>query len=474
MTEVSITQKTTQKSTKKLSNWLPYISLGILGNAIVWGLVFAYLKILPPTYTSKWGVMILGTDPKITISLSQVGQASEPSQNTRPQEYQDPRSDYVYIATSPSVLEKAAAKVDLSLEDFGEPNVTTDTKSALIAFEITGETPEQAQQKSLALYEVMTAEIERLRQAELQRREDAIQATLKGSQQRLDEARAKLANYRGKSQLNADEQIKDISNNIEQLRRSKIELIAQSQGLSKRLEQLATDVNISDQEAREVYLIQADEVYQKYFEEYGKLSQNLIDLSAKLGPKHPNVVEKQKEVDSALEALIARGSFLLNKPVSQEYLIRLSSLGLDPQLKTIREGIFKDIVTNRADQQYYTAQLQVIDQEIVKLEQKLSQLSQDQLVIDRLEVDVSLAEAIFTATIGKLDLGQGDIYSIYPPIQLVVEPNLPNEDDPTTPDTKLGLLGGAAGTFLVISGLALLWWERKISQEAKGWLSKED
>ena len=87
---------------------------------------------------------------------------------------------------------------------------------------------------------------------------------------------------------------------------------------------------------------------------------------------------------------------------------------------------------------------------------------EEQRVIDQIKVELELAKALLTSTSAKLELGTGsNIYAFYPIFQLTVPPNLPDEDLPTTPKKKIALVGGLAGSFLIISGLMLLWWERK-------------
>ena len=69
-------------------------------------------------------------------------------------------------------------------------------------------------------------------------------------------------------------------------------------------------------------------------------------------------------------------------------------------------------------------------------------------------------------------MGKEHVYSLYPPLQLIKEPSLPKENQPTSPNLRLLLLGGMAGSFLVTTGLILLWFERQPASLSTPNLSK--
>lgn len=449
------------KTRFKIARWQKYLFGAVVLNSLVWGAVYAYLEFLPPTYISKWAVIVLGPDAGVKISINDVGQAQS-DQGDRPQSFQDPRSDYVYIFESFAVLDRVAQKMDMSVDDFGEPEITTDKESALISFEVEGETPEQAQEKSRLLYQFWSDAIEKLRQAELQRRQKISKETLGEARRKLDDAQRNLARYQFNSGFSSEEQIKDLSVNIEQLRRKKAELTAEEDGINKKVQQLSKDVNyLSDQEVRDAYLLEADQVYAEHFEQYAAISGELINLSSQLGSQHPQVIEKKAQLEKSQAMLLERASYLLNRPVDQRTLLYLNSLILDPKAKTTRQELFKELVTTRAEKESISSQKQQLDRQISLLENRLQGLSQKQLTVKKLEVDYRLAEAVFTATLADVDVADKDIDSIYPPLQLVLEPTLPDEDDPTSPDSDLAILGGIASSLLLTTGVLLLWWEMK-------------
>jgi DNA-binding NarL/FixJ family response regulator/uncharacterized protein involved in exopolysaccharide biosynthesis len=437
-----------------------YLGLGLLLNALVWILALAYLKLTPPTYTSEWGVKTLETDSGVEVVLPDGGKATSTSKGWSPPSEQDPRNDYLYIAGSSDLLSKAAKLVNMSEEDYQEPSITVDEENGIIAFEIDGKTPEEAKEKALAFHQIMTEEIRELRESELSRQSGETQTTLDAAREKLIAAQEKLSEYRAASGINTDEQIQNLTTNIEDLRRQKSEVEAQKKGFASRSTQLGTDVErLSSPQATDAYKLEADGVYKQYLAQYAQTKGSLINLRDRFTPEHPLVKEMEAQLKTNESALKSQAASVLGRTVSIQELNQITPLTLDPQTQLTREGLQQDLVSNRAEWQKLTAQSQELDRQIAQLEARLRSMSQDQSKIDNLKRDLQVAEAVFASTLAKLDLGQDGIYSIYPPLQLVTKPNLPEK--PSNPTPQSAIMGGLAGSFLVTTGLALLWFDQK-------------
>ena len=100
---------------------------------------------------------------------------------------------------------------------------------------------------------------------------------------------------------------------------------------------------------------------------------------------------------------------------------------------------------------------------MAKLESRQRNIAQEKLTKDSFQRNLQVAEAIFTTTLAELDLGKENVYSLYPPTQLVKEPSLPQENQPTSPNLRMLFLVGMAGSFLVTTGLMLRWFEQQPS-----------
>jgi uncharacterized protein involved in exopolysaccharide biosynthesis len=456
--------KAPRRSADGLST-LGYLGLGLLVNTLIWGLALAYLKLSPTTYRSEWGLNVLGSEPGVDVTLPGGGRtAAAPSgYDASPK---DPRTDYVYLAKSPDIIKAAAAQVGVSVQDFGDVEITTDEDSSIIGFVTKADTPELAQRKARALNVVLDRRIDQLRRAEVLRREREAKTNLEAARTRVETAQNELASYQAKSGLSSEAQIEDLAVGVEQLRREYAQAIAQERGLGSQVDQLSDDINESSGGAADAYRLQGDPVYQEQFQAYGVIAAAYSDLSSQLGPEHPQVVTKRAELEGSAAALEARGSFLLGRPVDQSVLTQLAPIAIDPRVEASRGDLFTEAVTNRASQSGLQSQTKELFNQILDLEDRLRRLSQDQFTVDRLQRNLEVAESIFATSVAKLNLNQGDIDSIYPPIQLAAEPTLPDRDKYISPSPAVAVGGALAGSFLATTGLLLHWANRKNSAEA--------
>lgn len=448
------------KQTQKKPNLKKYLGMGVLLNSLVWISALAYLKLTPPTYSSQWGVKILETNSGVEVILPDGGKASPAAGGWTPPSAQDPRNDYVYVATSPDLLAEAAEVVDMTAEEYQEPTIKVDEENGIIAFQIEGDSPQEAKAKAIAFHQTMTSQIQELRRAELDRQEAETQTTLAEAKAKLVTTQEKLSQYRAESGISTDEQIKNLTDNIESLRRQKAELAAQQKGLGNRYVQLNGDVsNLASPNTGDAYKLSADLVYQQHQTRYAQLQSSLISSLDRFTPDHPVVQEKKAELNSTANALQKRATQLLGRSVSINSLTQIAPLALDPQSILARDGLQQDLINNRAEWQRLKAQNEELSVQINSLEARLRNMSQNQFKVDSLQRDLQVAETVFAATLAKLDLGRENIYSIYPPIQLVTQPNLPEK--PSNPSPGAVFMGGLAGSFLITTGLTLLWFDQK-------------
>ena len=437
-----------------------FLAMGILLNSVVWLSAFAYLKLTPPTYTSQWGVKILEIDRGVEVVLPDGGKASPAAGGWTPPTGQDPRNDYVYLATSPDLLASVAELANQTVEEYQSPQIDVDEANGIIAFQIEGSTPEEARAKAQGFHQTMTQQIEDLRKTELARQSGETQVTLAEAKAKLDAAQAKLSEYRAESGISTDEQIKNLTDNLENLRRQKAEFTAQQSGSAKRYRELSKDIkSLAAANTGDAYKLAGDSVYQEYRTRYAQAKSSLTNLGDRFTSNHPIINNKKIELNSIGKAMSQRASQVLGRPVTLATLARIDSLTLDPQNVLAREGLQQDLLGNRAEWQRLKAQNQELSLQIDTLEARLRNMSQEQFKVDSLKRDLQVAETVFAATLAKLDLGQENIYSIYPPLQLITQPNLPEK--PSNPKPGSMFMAGLAGSFLVTTGLGLLWFDRQ-------------
>lgn len=436
---------------KDIAYWFPYLFLGLLANAGIWVGAVMYLKLKAPTYTSSWAINVPVTTPGARVSLPDIGQTSFESASPYSVSTQDPRQNYKFVAESEPVLKAAAAQLNIPPEEFGAPKIRLSDSTSIIGFEVKGSTPEQARNKSHALYRALQARVNELRVQEFVQRDASFQSSLAASQKKLEIAQRRLSDYKAQSGLNSNDQLKALSDNIEALRKQKAEISAQQQQSNAHMRELASGLNLSEREAAEAFDLQSDQIFQQNLKNYSEASSNLVALNAKFLPNHPTIIAEEAKRDGARVALINRSKSLLGRPVSQEMMqkLNLSSGGGG------RESLFQELINVQAENRGFQSQAQETDRQIILLENRLSGLSQKETTLEALKRDLQVAEAVFTSTLANLDITRSNAFGSYPLLQMVAPPSLSKA--PSSPKKDVVLVGASAGSLLITSGILALW-----------------
>lgn len=463
MTDFVKVSESFPKSVVKRSPWHFYLLLGLLTNAAIWGSTFLYLKAKKPVYSSTWSVSLPGSASDVNVSLPNLGQASY--QNTSPYSIstQDPRESYQFIAKSEPVIKAAAEQLKTSLEEFGSPRIKIINNTPIMQFEVRGSSPEEAQQKSFALYKALQSRLNELRVQELAQRNINVETALSAAKNKLTVTQRAVSEYQVRTGLSSSEQITQLSNNIEQLRKQRAEVLAQQKEIAARLEQLSANLSLSAQQAADAFVLQSDQIFQQNLKDYSEANATLVILRSKFLPEHPSVIAQKAKQDAAKTALINRSQSLLGRSLSPDILkaLNLSTTNAG----SAREKLFQDLVTVQAEQKGLQAQAQEINQQITKLEDRLKLLAQNGSTLDALRREMQVAEAVFSSTVAKTDIGKSNGFGSYPLIQMITEPSL--ADAPSSPKKKLILLGAASASFFTTSGLVTLGLRKR-----KRWMSQ--
>ncbi|OKH21129.1 GumC family protein [Chroogloeocystis siderophila] len=442
------------KSTHKKNRWSYYLLIALIANAAIWGSALLFIKLKKPVYTSTSTATLPETKSAANVNLPNIGQAyyenSSPYANSS---IQDPRETYKIIAESEPVLRAAASQVNLPLEDFGKPRVKIVLNTTLMTFDFKGSTPEEARNKSLAFHQAFQTRLNQLRAKEIAQQDKGFQSTLDSAKQKLQDAQQKLSAFKANSGLVSNEQLRDLSANIEQLRRQKAEVSAQQQQISSRVGQLSANLNISSQQAADAFALQSDQIFQQNLKDYSDASASLTLLNAKFLPDHPTVIEQQAKRDASRTAFLSRSQELLGRSVDEQAVQQYALNQANSQ--SAREALFQGLVASQAEQRGLKAQAQEIDRQIAILENRLKNLAQNESTLDALKRDVQIAEAVFSSTLTKLDISRANAFGSYPLIQMLSEPTL--AESPSGPKPELVLLGAALGSLFINTGITLLY-----------------
>jgi uncharacterized protein involved in exopolysaccharide biosynthesis len=457
MTESIRISKAYSKPAVKQGRWEIFLVIGLIANAAIWGAALLYLKVKKPTYTSTWAVTLPGAATDANVNLPNIGQASYQNSSPYGIATQDPRQNYKFIAESEPVLKAAAAQLNLTPEKFGKPQIKLADSTTIMEFAFKGATPQEAQNKSFALYNALQLRLNHLRVQEGVQRDVGFQSALSSSKRKLEIAQKRLSDFKAGSMLNSNDQIKALSDNIEQLRRQRAEVVGQQQQASGRLEQLSTNLNLSAQQAADAFTLETDQIFQQNLKDYSSASSALVVLSSKYQSDYPAVVAEKAKQNAAQTAMLDRAQSLLGRPVSQATLQQLNINSSNSG--TGRDRLFQDLVTVQSEQRGFQSQTEGINQQINQLEARLKGLAQQETTLDALQRNAQVAEAVFSSTLARLDIGRSNGFGSYPLIQLLSEPTLPKT--PSSPKKEYVLLGAVLGSLFLNAGLVSLWLRRR-------------
>jgi DNA-binding NarL/FixJ family response regulator/uncharacterized protein involved in exopolysaccharide biosynthesis len=435
--------------------WKRYLILGVALNTLLWAFSITALKLKRPVYTSSWTLDLPAARTDTVLEVPGVGRAAQ----TNDSPYSnfmvaDPRTNYKDLLEGQEILVSAANAMKEEPEEFGAPRIDVIPNTTLIRLSVTGFSPTEARQKAIILQNAFEAKLGTLRKQEISQKSQNLKGSLDAAAERLKLAQQRLSNYKVQSGLDSGDQLRDLSVNIESLRRQKSEVLGQAQDSSAQLQQLSSSLGVSPQQAGDAFVLQSDAIFQQYLLGYSKTSAELGTLQSSLAPTHPKVIETLEENQASRQRLLDRGRKLLGREVTDATLKQINvSNGINSD--TQRSGLFQSLITTKGRAEGLKSQAQALDQQIRQLEGGMSSLSNKKSVLVSLERDVQIAEAIFTSTLGKLDLTSSNSSNAYPQVAIRSKPNLPKT--PSSPKVALILLGTFLASVLLSLGLTALW-----------------
>lgn len=430
-----------------------YLLLGLLANLTIWGLALMYLKFVPATYISKFAISLPSLTSSGKVNLPGIGEATYQDSSPYDSPARDPRENYKFLGLSEPVLKAAATKMNFSLKEFDKPQIKILDNATIIEVRLKGSTPEEARNKSLVFYQAFEEKLDQLRIQESVRRDVGVKNAVNSSQRKLEVAQKRLSDYRAQSGLTSDEQIKELTSNVEQLRKQRAELMAQQQLADGRSRKLSSNLKISSSQVTQSFALQSDQQFQQNLKNYSEASVSLEVLGSKFLPSHPAMIAERAKQDAAKNALLARSKSVLGRPINLTNLQQFNLGG--GSYASAKENLSQQVITSQVEQQGLEVQVKELDRQIALLENRLKNMARQDAVLSDLKRNTQVAEAIFSANLTKLDINKSDIVGSYPLIQLIAEPSL--ADKPSIPSKPIALAGAILGSLLSTTGIILYW-----------------
>jgi uncharacterized protein involved in exopolysaccharide biosynthesis len=431
----------------------PYLMFTLGSYLFIALIVFLYLS-KAEIFKSELELVLPGTGASSSVSMDNIGQIV--SQTSAPFSAGgfNPRVNYKEMLLSRGVLKLAREKTFLSALGFGQPKITLTEQTSILAVSITGSSAEQARAKGWALYQSLQEELNRLRADEISRRDVSIQEVLDEYRVRLNEARANILQFQEASFLVSQDQFTLLVTSLQSIKEKQLYVKAEAANLDNYSYGLSENLGVSSDLAGKAFLLQSDVEFRGLLKELDASTSILSEYQSRWGEGHPKVVAEQQRYDGARQALLLRSSELAGPHAANIFA------GSDMQMNPKRAQMFADLIEASARQKGAQAEIADLQRSELTLSDQLKIFARESAVLDRLQREFDLAEAIFTSAAARLEAGKADVFASYPLLQLLTEPSLPTEIH--SPIPALGMAAGLVGIIFITSGVTVLCNRRRI------------
>ena len=436
----------------RILKW-PYLVVCLCGYLFITLIVMLYLN-KAPVYQSELELVLPGTGASSSVALDNVGQVV--SQTSAPFSAGgfNPRVNYKEMLLSRGVLNLASEKTSLTAIKFGRPKITLTEQTSILAVSIKGSSAKQAQAKAWALYNSLQDELNRLRGDEVQHRDASIQRVLADYRVRLNEARGNILQFQERSSLVSQDQFSLLVSSLQTVKEKQLYLQAEASNLADYTFGLGKNLGISADLAGKAFILQSDVEFRGLLKELDVSTSQLSEYQSRWGDGHPKVIAEQQRYKIARESLLSRSNTIAGPHAASVF----SSLDLEMNPK--RAQMFADLIEASAKEKGIKAQIDDLHRSELHLQDQLKIYARESAVLDRLQREFDLAEAVFTSAAARLEAGKADVFASYPVLQLLTKPSLPTEIH--SPIPQLGLAAGLVGFIFITSGVTVLCNRRRI------------
>ena len=431
------------------NHWRRYLLGGAVSCVGIWILAAAYYVLTPISYTSKWTFILPGSGSGVSVSLDSIGQTSSQSASPFSTPSLSPKVIYREIATSETVLGKAAGSMDIPLAQFGAPRVKLIDETALMMFEVSDKSPERAKAKGDAVIAAFMSELDSLRKDEIDRRANSVRETLRSYRDSLAAARQRIYENQQDSGVISVDQFNEIGTSLEETRRKLRDVRADAERLDAEQVTLTERLGVSPAFAATILQLAGDPLFAKTFTEYAEANTSVAGQANWIGPNNPHYARDRVRRDAALVSLkqIARKNGV---DAAKELPLVINLLNVKA-----REDMLKQIVMGEAQVDGKRRELSALEQTLSEQEQRIKDLNSKVARLEDLKKDHLVAEAVFTSAVARLDTNKADIYASYPLTQVLAAPDMPKSK--SAPMIIYAIAGAIVGSIFSSAAWTLAW-----------------
>jgi uncharacterized protein involved in exopolysaccharide biosynthesis len=439
----------------------PYVRGAALSVTCIWMFVVAYLTFTAPVYVSRWVMNLPGATSNVSVSLETIGQSNSTPSSPFSSASLSPKVVYKEIADGEKVRSAAANSLGLSITEFGRPRVKLVDETALMMFEMTGRSPQEAKRRSDALIVAFNVELERLRNDELFKRSAALRGNISDYQHQSKVARENVVQAQVEAGLISANQFSEMITSLTQLRRRILDLGGEVDKASDEQGRLSRQLGLTPQEASVALKLAGDPGLQKIMQEYIEAATQFATDDEKFGERHPQRLASSSRRDAALLRLKGAVTRIAPEHAGLQEIERLATV----VNASARSDLYATLVRNDAALEGRRRELASLTADRIRLDADVLRLSPIAARLEELKKEQLVADAVLSSAMARLDSSKSDIYGSYPIVQVVAPPDI--IETAAQPRPLYAALGGISGTFFACLAWMLAWlqsyhnWKRR-------------
>lgn len=425
-----------------------------IGLAAIWIPVAAYVLASPLVYTSEFSLILPGSGASSTVSISDIGQASTSATSPYASGVVSPTATYKRLLGARRVRKAAAKSLGVTLDEFGAPDIELVEETSLIIAGMDGPDPATAQWRAATLLKSFMDELDRLRQDEIKRRGEGVQAPVSEYEKGVAAARERIAALQASSGLISTAQYEALVASVETLEGQLREHEADSQRAEGEAVALRDALDATPESAALTLKLNADTEFQVLVAEMSKYASDLATARGAYGERHPEVVAAREAYEGARSRLRDRAREVTG----------LDETDLDGKIEMSvsgeRAALLSQLVKAATECKGLKQQVAKLKDSLDKQRKEVMRLVGPAATLDGLNRDYQVAEAVFASALARTDTTKTDVYSSYPLIQVLEDATLP--ENPSSPHVLIALAAGAGAVFFLLVAHGLVWIRRPL------------
>ncbi|MCO4798185.1 MAG: hypothetical protein KC484_03150 [Colwelliaceae bacterium] len=433
----------------------PYLVVGLVSYLMVALLILFYLN-KAPSFTSDMEMVLPGTGSSNSVSLNDIGQVVSQTNTPFAGGGFNPRVNYKEMLSSRGVRERAATRLNLSIDELGKPKIVLTEQTSIITLLISASSKELAQAKAFALYESLQEELNTLRADEVLRRDQSIKQVLDQYRERMNITRNAIVDFQQRSIVVSTEQMNQLVNTLSGVKEKQLYIKAESTHLLQYINQLSEDLGVSPKLAGQAFTLQSDVEFRAYMTELKDSIVQLTEYSSRWGINHPKVKAQQKRLNFTRISINQRSNQIFG--VNSTEIFNSLNLDLNPK----RSELFADLIEAYAKHKAQDSMLNDLGRSAEHLSDQLKIYSREIVELERLQREFNMAEAIFTSAAARLEASKADVFASYPVLQMLTTPSYPVTQ--SSPKSIIAVIAGIAGFIFITFGLFILKQRRNLIQ----------